>query len=320
MEQKLAKELHAERNVLWNSSIAKHAKYIDSTTGLFDSRYVENRTCPVCDGASHRHLFHKEGGTYVSCEECEMVFLNPVFKADALNDYYQNNHEIQAQIVEMDTPFYTEIYSKGLSLISSAGVKQQKILDFGCSAGFFLDLARRSGWSGTHGIELNRKEFQVAVTKGHQVHNDRIENVRFTDRFDAITLWDVFEHLTDGSFFLQLFKKFLAPDGVVFLQIPNAMGLAPRLMREECNMFDGLEHVNLYGPETLKQLARRNGYDIVQMTSVIPELNVLNNYTHYDHPYNGRMPATNSFLGLATGEDILQKMLGYKLQAVLKLA
>jgi hypothetical protein len=90
-------------------------------------------------------------------------------------------------------------------------------------------------------------------------------------------------------------------------------------MREECNMFDGLEHVNLYGPETLTKLAERNGYQIAKLTSVISELNVLNNYIHYEAPYSGKMPATDTFLGLASGQEILQNLLGYKLQAVLKL-
>ena len=71
------------------------------------------------------------------------------------------------------------------------------------------------------------------------------------------------------------------------LQIPSSDSLAARVMQEKCNMFDGLEHVNLYGVNSLKILVGSNDLQILDIQSVIPELGVLNNYLNYDDPYQG---------------------------------
>ena len=113
---KSAKEIHESREKMWDSSIAYHKKYINSTTGLFDEKYLERRVCPVCESNQQRFLFTKEGGQYVKCVVCEMVYLNPVFTDAALNDFYTNNHNVQAEIVENDSPFYNKIYGLGLKM------------------------------------------------------------------------------------------------------------------------------------------------------------------------------------------------------------
>ncbi|MCG6202434.1 hypothetical protein KSO91_14490, partial [Psychromonas antarctica] len=112
---KTVKEIHAKRSVLYQASINNHNKYIDQNTGLFATKFVEKRDCPVCKSASYSNIFSKEGGTYVKCKTCQMIFLNPVFTDEALNNYYKNNHALQSDIVENDQEFYFSIYNKGLN-------------------------------------------------------------------------------------------------------------------------------------------------------------------------------------------------------------
>lgn len=313
-----ARDLHEKRAKLWNASLASHEKYIDPETGLFDTKFVETRVCPACSSSESVLMFHKAGGSYVGCEDCRMVFLNPVLTDEALREHYATNHGVQAEIVEEDSGFYTRIYERGLQLIAKETDRRGLIFDFGCSAGFFLDVAKRTGWQGTWGVELNRSEFDAAKQKGHTVYNQPIEQLEFDGRFDAITLWDAFEHLKDGAFFLRLFKGLLADDGVLFLQIPNSSALAARIMQEKCNMFDGLEHVNLYGPETIRRLASDNGYETRQIETVISEFGVLNNFVHYEDAYRGDQAVPSELLGILDEDTLHRHLLGYKIQIVLK--
>lgn len=313
------KDLHEKRQDMWNASISQHENYIDKNTGLFDEKYMETRPCPVCGSTNERFLFHKEGGTYVKCNDCEMVFLNPVLKDEFLMEYYSSAHDFQSKTVSADPDFYSSIYLKGLELLKNSNINGSKILDFGCSAGFFLNLARDNGWSDTFGLELNRSEFEHAIKDGHKVYNQVIEEVNFEDnKFDVITLWDVFEHLKDGNHFLKIFKNILSDQGVVFLQVPNAMALAARLMHDKSNMYDGLEHVNMYSPETMKKIAKANGFEVLNMTSVISETHVLNNYINYEDPYAGKLGRPDNLFGKIDDKYILDNLLGYKLQVVLK--
>jgi 2-polyprenyl-3-methyl-5-hydroxy-6-metoxy-1,4-benzoquinol methylase len=245
-----------------------------------------------------------------------MVFLNPALKDNFLEEYYRINHEEQSEIVELDTDFYRTLYTMGLDMIAKS-THVGNLLDVGCSSGSFLDLARQYGWK-THGLELNQKEAARCRAKGHNVVEQLISSAEFGDSFQAITLWDVFEHIKDGVEFLKTARKRLNNRGVVFLQSPTVDSLAAKILQEKCNMFDGLEHVNLYSNKTLHIVARNAGFRVVSYQTVISEIGVINNYLNYEDPYLGRSNNKDHlFRGAITQSWLLENNLGYKYQACL---
>lgn len=309
------RDLHNKRKKMWEASMANHRKYIDSASGLFADRFVENRPCPVCDVDSEIFLFAKEGGQYKKCTRCDIVYLNPVFKDKYLEEYYRANHDLQSEIVEEDSEFYIDLYEKGLRSIEKV-VKPGNILDIGCSAGLFLDVCKMAGWN-TYGVELNTKEAEYAKGKSHTVYNELIESVPFDTKFDAVTLWDVFEHLKNGAYYLKHISSLLADGGVIFMQIPSADSLAAKILQEKCNMFDGLEHVNIYSYRALEKLAGKCKLTVIDMDTVISEVGVINNYLNYESPYFGKADKTSCLLNLIDEEALHQHKLGYKMQVVL---
>ena len=186
------KELHEKRMKMWDESILNHKRYIDPGTGTFLEKYTEKRACPVCNSINELEIFYKEGGRYVKCQDCTMVYLNPVFRDFAIKDYYETNHTEQSEVVESDPDnFYLNIYNNGLDDIQKNSPKISRLLDVGCSSGSFLDLVKKRNID-THGIELNKAEYQFAKDKGHIVHNELLEHINFDEKFDVVTLWDVF--------------------------------------------------------------------------------------------------------------------------------
>ncbi len=310
-----AKKLHEGRRQAYESVDAYRRSFIDPSTGLIAEKYTEYRACPVCEATSDRKIFVKNGGTYVKCGACGMFYLNPVFKDDELRKYYENNTSFQASAHVNESEFYRSIYSRGLCSIGKFA-KTGSILDIGCSSGFFLDIAKENGWR-TNGIELNRAEFLIASGKGHAVWNTSIEEMRFDSKMNAIAMWDVLEHIKSGGRYLQFLKNLLDIDGVVFLQIPSAASLAARVLRERCNMFDGVEHVNLYSPGTISVLCEKAGYEILHFETVIDELQVLKKYLDYEDPYFGEHDGAGD-LAFLTGDLIHEARLGYKMQIVIR--
>jgi len=313
---KSVKDVHSKKRVdMWNQSIGNHKSFIDESTGLFKNELVEERPCPSCQENNCQQMFTKEGGVYVKCKSCNMVYLNPVFTNESLTQYYTNNQVEQGVVVADDIPFYVNLYNKGLTSAENI-VSVGNILDIGCSSGIFLDIAKDRGWK-TYGLELNKIEFSVSEGKGHKVQNKLLENALFDEKFDIISLWDVFEHIKDGSSVLKLMKGLLTNNGVILLQIPNSDALAAKIMQKKCNMFDGLEHVNLYGVESLTKLIESNELKILDIQSVIPEIGVLNNYLSYGDPYNEGGNNFSSAFGLVSDEQVLKSLQGYKLQVVI---
>ena len=316
--EKTTRDLHLKRKSMWVASMFNHYRYLDKDAGIFSDKFTERRSCPACSATDERVLFWKSGGCYVACNKCSMLYLNPVFKDDALEDYYRNNHQFQGEIVANDLDFYTKLYSKGLNSISKNIPEIENILDVGCSTGIFLDIAKRSGWQ-TFGLELNTKEAFIAKSKDHQIEEKMLGSVAFDKKFSAITLWDVFEHIKDGAKFLNDAKNLLKKGGVVFIQSPSRDSLAAKILQSACNMFDGLEHVNLYGYDSLKVLAESAGYRIDSFETVISEIGVINNFIDYHDPYLGPTKNKESIINLISEDQIHQQKLGYKFQACLKL-
>lgn len=299
-----AKELHHRRE--------KQRALIDAHHARFAACEREHRPCPVCGVDEPRELFHKNGGRYVSCADCMMIYLNPVLSDSDLRAYYESNTVVQAESHAVERGFYERIYRTGLDQLGEPG----SILDVGCSSGLFLDIAHEDGWL-TFGTELNQDELTIARKANHFVFEGLIDELPSDLRFDAITLWDVFEHLKDGGRFLQSARTRLNDGGCLFLQVPNGGSIAARILQEKCNMFDGIEHVNLYTIGSLNLLASRNGWKIDAVQCVLDELQPVWNHLNYEHPYTGsfKFPAIFPFLST---ETILKHNLGYKIQAVLK--
>lgn len=309
------KSVHAGRAKSYIEAERYRNSFIDQSTQAYRSELMETRSCPACESSSSSELLMKNGGRYVRCDSCSMVFLNPAFTDKALELYYRGNLTVQEAAHDAEQEFYTNIYLAGLDLIEKHSARKS-LLDIGCSSGFFLDVARNKGWD-VEGIELNEAEYETAVKRGHRVWNKTIYDLPPSKRYDVICLWDVFEHIKDGVGFLAYLATRLSLGGVVFLQIPSSDSLAAKIMRDQCNMFDGLEHVNLYGESSIRLAADRAGFEIVEMRSIIDELQPIHNFLNYESPYFGSF-RPDPRLDFLSPEAIHGKLLGYKFQLLLK--
>lgn len=316
MNQRAPKDIHQERLKMHNANVANRVQYFNTQTGFFHEELLEERVCPACKEEKEQFLFFKDGGRHVKCMGCEMIYLNPVFKDENLEKHYRNNHDLQSEIVASDSEFYTNIYQKGLDSIQIA-TAVGNILDIGCSAGTFLDLAKKANWS-TFGVELNEQEASYASAKGHSIYNKFLHEVTFDEKMDAICLWDVFEHLKDGEAYLNEMKPLLSENGVIFIQIPSADSLAAKILQEKCNMFDGIEHVNLYSFKAIEKLAKKCGFVVEGCETVISEIGVINNYLNYEDPYFGGTNNTKTLFNSLDEEWLHAKKMGYKMQLVLR--
>ena len=99
-----------------------------------------------------------------------------------------------------------------------------RILDIGCGGGLFLSLLKQQGALVT-GIELSDSRVRYARTRHNlEVYKLPIES-DFWQRshagtFDAVTLWDVIEHVNYPFRTLQCAVDVLKPGGLLFIDTP----------------------------------------------------------------------------------------------------
>ena len=99
-----------------------------------------------------------------------------------------------------------------------------RILDIGCGGGLFLSLLKQKGAQVT-GIELSDSRAYYAQTKhGLEIYKIPIESdfwqKGYADHFDAITLWDVIEHVNYPFRTLQCAVNVLKGDGYLMIDTP----------------------------------------------------------------------------------------------------
>jgi SAM-dependent methyltransferase len=97
----------------------------------------------------------------------------------------------------------------------------RSVLDLGCGDGSFLDIARDHGLR-TAGIELSETSANAAADSGHEVRAGSILDAFPSDfqGFDAVTMWDVLEHLPDPGRALERARDAVRPGGRLILVSP----------------------------------------------------------------------------------------------------
>ncbi|MBI3627210.1 MAG: methyltransferase domain-containing protein [Candidatus Sungbacteria bacterium] len=111
--------------------------------------------------------------------------------------------------------------------------KKGKILDIGAGPGIFLDEARLRGWEVT-GIELSEAAVGIAKNRyGIRIIEGALDALHvFPDHsFDAITAFDVIEHLEEPKELLQEAARLLTADGILVLTTPKFDSLLSRVLR-----------------------------------------------------------------------------------------
>jgi SAM-dependent methyltransferase len=136
--------------------------------------------------------------------------------------------------------------------------KLKSILDVGCGAGAFLDLAKKHGLA-TAGSEMNLLAAEVSRRKGHLMLDGPIQawDTKYHAFFDLICLFQVLEHVPDPVSFLWELKPFLSSNGIFSVAVPNRLG-GLRLNPFEPSNWPP-HHVSHWSLPNLKQLADRAG-------------------------------------------------------------
>lgn len=113
-----------------------------------------------------------------------------------------------------------------VALVTDRAGLPARLLDVGCGYGSFVVAARAAGIDAV-GIDLATHELHYARTRRDSdapapVARADATRLPFADRtFDAVTLWNVLEHLPDGPATLAEVRRVLRPGGHAFVLAPN---------------------------------------------------------------------------------------------------
>jgi 2-polyprenyl-3-methyl-5-hydroxy-6-metoxy-1,4-benzoquinol methylase len=133
------------------------------------------------------------------------------------------------------------------------GTNAQRVLDIGCGYGFFLEGLDNSGYC-TYGMDLSRAALKEAKkrTKACLAQACSTEIPFKTSSFDAVTIFDVIEHVKDYDLALTEIHRVLKPDGYIFLITLNASSLLRALLGRSWSWYMDPTHVHIFSTSQME--------------------------------------------------------------------
>lgn len=140
-----------------------------------------------------------------------------------------------------------------------------RLLDVGCSSGAFLHAAVKLGFR-AEGVEPALQAAATAQAAGLKVHRGLLQEAGYADgQFDAITLFEVIEHLQQPQDLLKECRRILRPGGILLIGTGNtdSWSMAALGARwEYLHIAKHGGHVSFFNTGSIASLAQRSGFSV----------------------------------------------------------
>ena len=117
------------------------------------------------------------------------------------------------------------------------------LLDIGCGDGNFISYMEDLGWN-AFGVEVDKdviKNVPENLKTRIELVNTSLDEADFgTESFDVVSLWNVFEHISDSDNLLDTVKRILKKNGLLVMQVPNIESLEARIFKKNCQILSSV--------------------------------------------------------------------------------
>lgn len=180
----------------------------------------------------------------------------PVFFDDTQADYYRDETAVDAARAK-------------LTWVRRTVPDGAALLDVGANFGLFVREA--AAVYAAVGIEPSPTVVEWArreIGAPLEVGSIDDELSRFHGRFDAVTLFDVIEHLPDPDRVFARCRACLRPGGHLFVTTPDIGSLMARALGRAWYYIDMAEHVALFDRTAIAAILDRAGFEVLEMRAI----------------------------------------------------
>jgi SAM-dependent methyltransferase len=228
--------------------------------------------CPLCR-ATTRLWTRRDDRVLRCCTQCRFAWVpqglartdagvsiyedeTPFFMTPAYADYYRDESAIDA--ARMKVAWVAAYVTPG-----------SRVLDVGANVGFFV----RHASERFHATGVEPSAAAVAWGRAHldadlQVGSIDVDDAAFVGRCDAVTMFDVIEHLEDPRAALARCRNYLTPGGHLFITTPDSGSLVARLLGSRWYYIDVIQHLALFSVANLSRLLTESGFEVISTRTV----------------------------------------------------
>jgi 2-polyprenyl-3-methyl-5-hydroxy-6-metoxy-1,4-benzoquinol methylase len=243
--------------------------------------------CPLCDSTEFRLAYPAtigqvdlEPGSYfgsgrahaghfdiVDCARCGLRIQNPRDDGETLGAAYAHLEGLdEEQLVSAGA----RAASRQLELTRRFVPCPADLLDVGAGAGVFARAASQAGYrvSALEPSEALVAHARVLAPDVRWIEGSLESATLPAQSFDAISLFDVLEHVTDPRGALETLRQWLRTGGHVVVQVPNSQSLTARIWGRRWPLFLR-EHLTYFDRRTLGSMLTRVGFEVCALQPVL---------------------------------------------------
>jgi 2-polyprenyl-3-methyl-5-hydroxy-6-metoxy-1,4-benzoquinol methylase len=227
--------------------------------------------CALCGHNAGKVRYRYADYQIISCQRCGLWRSCPRLSADELNRYYEQEYYSEQRAREGKyqawRDAHLDVWRKNAEMVRDAAKRmlglapqQVRLLDVGAGHGFFLEqcvalgMPARGIEPSEHAVRYAREELKLDVRAMTPEMLDPEE------RYHAITLWEVLEHVPDPLRTLEGLRAHLEPGGSLWVAVPNVNALQRFLQRGRYFNFLNKSHLTHFDRRSLRKMLRRAGF------------------------------------------------------------
>lgn len=236
--------------------------------------------CRICGSCDAKLRIRLDGYSVYRCKECGGVYTDVTEEQAATlytEEYFTEEFGpyFAALFGDTDDTALRAHFGRNLDVLERHVPRKGRLLDVGCAAGLFLDVARGRGWD-IAGIELSEHAASVArERRGVDPVVGDVMNVDLgSEAYDAVTMLDVLEHICRPGELLERVRSLIAPGGALMLALPDDRNLTAMVAMGMYRVTFGaisypasrvhqIYHVSYFDSDSITRLLTDHGYEVL---------------------------------------------------------
>lgn len=230
--------------------------------------------CPVCLTGTVRPYCRKQQARYFLCRGCGLIFQHPPPTSLAMRAWADAEYTAGAYHDYVAArPMKIRHFEDRLRDISGV-VKPGRLLDVGCSCGFFLEVAASKGFD-VRGVEFSRSAIEASSPGIRpRIFEGTLDTMPADGLFDVASAFDLIEHVTDPRAFFRRCRALLKPGGTLVLSTPDTGHALRFLMGCRWPMLQPMQHLSLFSRRSLELALRAEGFTTVMLEACYKTLSI----------------------------------------------
>ena len=239
------------------------------------NKKVQLKECPICKNQDFSlvlntadHFLTNEKFDLVKCNQCSLVFTNPIPTRDHLGSYYESSEYLSHKPEQKSLRNFVYRLVRKINInrkyrLVSGYQASGSLLEIGIGTGELLNHFNQNGWE-TTGIEPNESARKYAISNYRlDVFEENKLNALPENSFDVIMLWHVMEHVYDLHERMQQIKRLLKKNGFVFIAVPNLRSPDFKKYKEYWAGLDVPRHLYHFTESSVSNLVNRYSLNII---------------------------------------------------------